>query len=123
MCAAITARNSEIHIGKFKVLEGHTLRVSSVSANDNLIISCSGDKTIKIWDIDSGSCLKTLKDHTHCIMSVFVKDNLIISGSADNTIRITPISLFPEELSVFQSVVDSYAPHLDREILQYFSEK
>ena len=123
MCAAITARNSEIHIGKFKVLEGSNVIVRSVFVNDNLIISGSDDKTIRIWDIDSGLCLKTLKGHIDWIKSVFVKDNLIISGSADNTIRITPISLFPEELSVFQSVVDSYAPHLDREILQYFSEK
>ena len=149
----------QIQVGKPKVLEGHIDYVNSVFAKDNLIISGSGDKTIKIWDINSGSCLKTLEGHTDWINSVFVKDNLaiscswytiriwdmysglclkilkchnsiesvfmkdnlIISGSWDKTISVTPVSLFPGELPVFQSVIDSYnlAPHLEREILDY----
>ena len=28
--------------------------------NPNILASCSNDKTIKIWDITSGSCLSTL---------------------------------------------------------------
>ena len=30
----------------------------------NILASCSRDKTIKIWDIESGSCLSTLRGHT-----------------------------------------------------------
>ena len=65
---------------------------------------------------------KVLKGHTNVVMSVFVKDNLIISGSTDETIKITPISLFPHELSVFQSVINSFnlAHHLLKEIQDYF---
>ena len=119
------ARNldQQIQLGKPKVLEGHIFNwVNSVFAKDNLIISGSYDRTITIWDIDSGSCLKTLKDHTGCVISVVAKDNLIISGSDDKTIRITPISLYPGELSVFCCVMDSYnlAPHLERETRDYF---
>ena len=109
-------------------LKGHTSAVySAVSVLDNLIISSSEDKTIRIWDINTGDCLKTLTDDTHCpnSNSVLAKDNLIISGSVSGTIRITPISLFPGELSVFQSVMDSYnlAHHLVREIHDYFAGK
>ena len=64
---------------------------------------------------------KTLEGHTNWINSLFVKDNLIISGSRDNTILITPITLFPGELEVFQSVIDEYwlAMNLEQELLGY----
>ena len=121
------ARNldQQIQLGKPKVLKGHTKRVNSVFVKDNLIISGSDDKTIRIWDINTGTCLKTLEAHTHYVMSVFVKDNLIISGLADNTISVAPISLFPDELPVFRWVMDFYylAPHLEREILNYFGAR
>jgi WD40 repeat protein len=88
-----TARNLEeqLQVGKTKVLKGHTNYVLSVFAKDNMIISGSYDKTIKIWDIDTGSCLKTLEGHTYSVRSVYVKDNLIVSGSWDNTIKIWDI--------------------------------
>ena len=99
----------------------HTNSVISVVVKDNLIISGSNDKTIRIWDINTGKCLKVLEGHTDSVWSVFVKDNLIISGSDDATIRITPISLFPGELEVFQSVIDEYwlARNLEQELLGY----
>ena len=86
--------DQQIQLGKPKVLvlEGHTTYVISAFAKDNLIISGSVDKTIKIWDINSGECLKTLEGHTNVVMSVFAKDNLIISGSYDKTIRIWDIN-------------------------------
>ncbi len=31
--------------------------------SNNKIISCSSDKTIKVWDIASGDCLNTLEGH------------------------------------------------------------
>jgi len=85
-----TTRNLEqqIQLGKSKVLEGHTKCINSVCVKDNLIIGGSEDNTIRIWDINSGICLKVLEGHTHYVNSVCVKDNLIISCSWDNTIRI-----------------------------------
>ena len=116
----------DINTGEYlKTLEGHKRGVRTILTKDNLIISGSLDKTIKIWDINSGECLKTLEGHIGCVRSVFGKDNLIISGSDDKTIRITPISLYPGELPVFQSVVDSFnlAHHLECEIVDYFAGK
>ena len=112
----------QLQVGKQKTLKGHIDWVRTIFVKDNLIISGSDDTKIKIWDINTGFCLNTLEGHTHSVRSVFVKDNLIISGSWDSTIRITPISLFPGELPMFQSVMDSYylAHHLEREILNYF---
>ena len=114
--------DQQIKLGSQKVLEGHTCDICSVFVKDNLIISGSDDKTIRIWNINSGECIKVLEGHTSNVMSVFVKDNLIISGSDDKTIRITPISLFPGEFAVFQSVINSYwlARNLEREVMDYF---
>ena len=60
MFEEINIRNldQQIHVGKPKVLEGHRSWVKSVYVQDNLIISGSGDKTIRIWDINTGKCLK-----------------------------------------------------------------
>ena len=57
---------------------------------NQLIVSGSGDKCIKIWDAGEGECLKTLKGHTGSISSVsFSSDNkLIVSGSFDKSIKI-----------------------------------
>ena len=116
------ALDHQIQVGKSKILVGHSDTVYSVFVKDNLIISGSGDNTIKIWDMNTGECLKTLKGHTNCVNSVFVKDNLIISGSFDKTIRIIPITLYQGELEVFQTVINKYwlVVNLAREIMSYF---
>ena len=38
--------------------------------NPNIVVSGSDDKTIKTWDITSGSCLSTLRGHTDPVRSV-----------------------------------------------------
>ena len=34
-----------------------------VSCDGKSVLSASGDKTLKVWDIESGKCKKTLKGH------------------------------------------------------------
>src|SRR5581483_12226002 len=57
---------------------------------DLKIVSGSGDKSVKIWDADSGSLLNTLNGHTYTVFSVvFSSDNRkIVSGSFDKSIKI-----------------------------------
>mmetsp|Transcript_22209 Transcript_22209/g.18517 ORF Transcript_22209/g.18517 Transcript_22209/m.18517 type:complete len:83 (-) Transcript_22209:553-801(-) len=47
-----------------KILSGHTGSVSSLlvftTPNESLLISGSDDSTIKIWNIDSGKCVRTI---------------------------------------------------------------
>ena len=53
-------------LSKKHTLEGHTNTVNNIILyHHNKLISCSGDKTIKIWDLNTGKCLKTLKGHTN----------------------------------------------------------
>ena len=38
------------------------VRCAKFSSDGRLIVSCSDDKTIKLWDIASGKCIKTFND-------------------------------------------------------------
>ena len=83
-----------------KVLKGHTDRVNSVAFNNGkddpnpgtMIVSGSDDKTIRVWNVDTGECILTLKGHTGTVESVgFNHDGTkIVSGSKkrDPTIRV-----------------------------------
>ena len=54
----------------------------------NILASCSRDKTIKIWDIESGSCLSTLAGHTGSVTQVeFIDADTVVSSSNDGTTR------------------------------------
>ncbi len=74
------------------IIRGHSGTVRSVkfSHYGNLILSASDDKTIKIWNADDGSHVRTLYGHTHYVNSAIFSDNdkLIISASKDRTIKI-----------------------------------
>jgi U3 small nucleolar RNA-associated protein 13 len=52
------------------VLKGHKRGIWSVefSPVDQCVITASGDKTIKMWAIADGSCLKTFEGHTSSVL-------------------------------------------------------
>ena len=56
--------------------------------NGNLI-SCTQDKTIKVWDLTGGECMKKLKGHSDWVLCLLLLINgQLASGSEDNTIKI-----------------------------------
>ena len=75
-----------------KTLEGHSNSVYSVSfSGDNkMLASGSRDKTIKLWNPETGALLRTLEGHSHFVESVsFSGDNkMLASGSKDKTIKV-----------------------------------
>jgi len=76
---------------EWKTLTGHSGGVLSlVVLNGAHIASCSDDKSIKIWDISTGNCLRTFTGHSHVVWSLAVLDDgaRIASGSWDFTVKI-----------------------------------
>jgi WD40 repeat protein len=67
------------------------VRSVAYSPDGQHIISGSDDKTIRIWDAETGAAVgKPLEGHTDCVWSVAYSPDgqHIISGSDDKTIRI-----------------------------------
>ncbi|KIW02424.1 uncharacterized protein PV09_06240 [Verruconis gallopava] len=69
-------------------LEGHNAAVNAIQVLGSQIVSASGDRLIKIWDIKTGQCLKTIGGHQKGIACVQFDGKRIVSGSSDETVRI-----------------------------------
>lgn len=71
---------------------GHTDGVKSIvySPNEKYIATGGYDKTIRIWDVETGKEIRKFCGHTSSVMSIsYTPDGkYIISGSGDGTIRI-----------------------------------
>ncbi|WP_375328825.1 NACHT and WD repeat domain-containing protein [Microcystis sp. BLCC-F210] len=73
-------------------LEGHDNFVQSVnfSPDGKTLVSGSVDKTIKLWNVETGQEIRTLKGHDNFVTSVnFSPDGkTLVSGSVDKTIKL-----------------------------------
>lgn len=71
----------------FKSLEGHSDRVNHAvfSPNNLWIASASFDKTIRIWEFETGQLMHILKGHSDIIWHVaFSPDNKFLASAADD---------------------------------------
>jgi WD40 repeat protein len=71
-------------------------RVSSVcfSADGKQVASGSWDKTVKIWETSTGTCVSTLTGHSYSVTSVAWNNDgsKLASSSNDETIKIWAVS-------------------------------
>ena len=88
-----------------KTLTGHSSGVTSVSFSPDgaSIVSGSGDKTVKVWSVESGECVTMFEGHSRGVLSVsFSPDGaFIVSGSMDHTIKVwstEPLPVLPYDL-------------------------
>ncbi len=83
------------------IFKGHTAAVNAIAFNHNSqIASVSADKTIKLWDVNTGKMIYTAEKHTDSVNSVgFSLDGRIATASSDRTLKLWSSSL--EEIFTF----------------------
>jgi WD40 repeat protein len=73
-------------------LTGHTDAVNrlAITPDGRKVVSASFDRTLKVWDLDSGTALQTLTGHTDAVKAVAVTPDgrWIVSGSKDQTLKV-----------------------------------
>lgn len=74
--------------------------------NENIIISASGDGSIKVWDLGApphANPLRSLEEHKHEVYSLHwntIKRDIFLSGSWDDTIKLWTLAR-PESMRTF----------------------
>ncbi|MGB8297922.1 MAG: DUF4062 domain-containing protein, partial [Polyangia bacterium] len=75
-----------------RVLEGHTGSVESVAlhVDGRRAVTGSADKTVQVWDLDTGDRLRTLRGHTNAVTSLVLRADgrRAVTGSSDKTVRV-----------------------------------
>lgn len=69
-----------------RTLVGHTGGVWSSQMRDNIIISGSTDRTLKVWNAETGECIHTLYGHTSTVRCMHLHEKRYGVSS--------PVSLF-----------------------------
>jgi WD40 repeat protein len=75
-----------------RTLSGHSGGVSGVAVigDGRRAVSASNDKTLKVWDLETGRELRTLSGHSHTISGVAVSEDgrRAVSASYDQTLKV-----------------------------------
>ncbi len=70
------------------MLDDHQAAVNAIHIYKDQLVSASGDRSLRVWDIHTGVCTARCEGHTKGIACVQYDGKRIVSGSSDNTIRI-----------------------------------
>ncbi|KAI9270056.1 WD40-repeat-containing domain protein [Helicostylum pulchrum] len=72
-----------------RTLRGHQDSVLSLRlVNDDQIISCSKDRSLRLWNRETGECVRVFLGHRAAVNAVQWKDKRVVSASGDRTICI-----------------------------------
>ena len=84
-------------------LHAGSVRALAVTAAGNILLSAADNRQIRVWDLQSGQCLKTLLAHTLGVMSLAICANTdvsskkqelaFVSGSRDHTIKVWSLKI------------------------------
>ncbi|MDP6039958.1 MAG: hypothetical protein QGG64_15505, partial [Candidatus Latescibacteria bacterium] len=71
-----------------------TLQTIAISPDGKLLASGSSNKTVSVWDFETGALLHTLKGHTEAVNSVGFSANskLLVSGADDELAKVWDVA-------------------------------
>ena len=85
-----------IHGQTIRVLDGHYAGVTSLAVHPQavgaqaLLVSCSGDKTVRLWSLPSGHLLSIWQGHSKWLQALVftAQDRLLVAGTDGHSIRV-----------------------------------
>ncbi|KAL8903179.1 MAG: hypothetical protein Q9207_004101 [Kuettlingeria erythrocarpa] len=101
--------NAKIHVfdtqgEHLRTLQGHVMGVWAMVPWGDILVSggcdrdvrvwnmATGDTTLRVWDLVSGTCLNVLMGHQASVRCLEIHGDLVVSGSYDTTAKIWSIS-------------------------------
>lgn len=71
-------------------LRGHSDGVMCVQFCDilKIVITGSFDKTVRVWDLETGKEIRQLLGHSRCVRALQFDDAKLVTGAMDNTLKI-----------------------------------
>ncbi len=66
------------------IIKGHVGTIFDMSADDQHLLTGSGDATVKMWDKSDWSQICSIVAQTHFVLSVALDDDYIYAGGIDN---------------------------------------
>ena len=70
------------------------INIESKGKRDNLLITGSADKTLKIWDLKRRTCKCTLTGHKNTVYCILAHSSgYLLTGSVDGTVRVWDINI------------------------------
>ena len=74
------------------ILGTHRAAVNAVALSGSLVVSASGDKSMRVWNADTGVLLHTLEGHhARGIAAIDILPPVVLTGSSDKHIRLFDI--------------------------------
>jgi hypothetical protein len=85
VAVAVKGGSDPLHTEVERALGDHTDTVRCLVVHGDVLISGSGDHTIKVWDTDTWKCEHTLECHGSWVTAMVMHGDMLISGSRDCT--------------------------------------
>lgn len=66
---------------RVRQFDGHLRTLFRLQYDERVVVSCSRDRTVKVWDRTTGACTMTLENHEAEVTCIQYDADKIVSGS------------------------------------------
>ncbi|CAG8472406.1 9672_t:CDS:2 [Ambispora leptoticha] len=64
-----------------KILYGHEERINDAKLKENILVTGSTDRTVRVWDLDKEECLRVFKGNTFSSVDFLVKEKIVAAAT------------------------------------------